>query len=112
MGNEPPPQTDDVPTSQFVERTTTARKIPIKSTRTIVRQETQHPRLTMTTDTDSIPPTSHTQRRTGREAKERSPISPYGINCHLKNGTRTTTSSRTPHIQIQEEEHVLFPPIP
>ena len=80
VGNKPPPPTHDVPTSQFVERTTTARKIPIKGTRTIIRQETQHPRLTMTTDTDSIPPTSHTQQRTGREAKERSPTSPYGIN--------------------------------
>ena len=45
---EPPLQTDDVPTSKFVERTTIARKTPIKGTRTPVRRGTQNSCVTMT----------------------------------------------------------------
>jgi len=105
VGNEPSPQTDDVPTSHFVERTTTALKIPFKDTRTTVRGDTKNSRLTMTKQTDSVPPTSRTSRKSMRKAKERS--YPHGIHHQQFNGKVLPITSRTPHIRAKQQLNTI-----
>ena len=95
-GNEPPRQTDDITISQFVGRSTTAQTIPITGTRTLVREDRHHPRLTMTkfclTMTKDHPVAPKVRTDTVQEGKQ------YPSHTMTNDSPPSPPTSRTPRI--------------